>query len=590
MNKKFLPILLLSCLSTVLSANEIDSPTLFAKPLQSESIFESAKTFKTDSEILPAKEAFGPDLSIQKDDISVSFNIQNGYYLYKDKLSIKVNGKNIDKREIDYPNSYITKNDSIYGNTLVYENSAIFSSKLKDSNYYSIEVDYQGCSEKYNICYPLEKIKIENKNYIHKSEKPEIPNNSSILTNDASYIKEIISSGSAIPTILTFFFIGMLLSFSPCVFPTLPLISALIVGDKKKGFRSSIYYGMGFICSYALIGLSVDIFSSNIQILIQKPIFIYISALLFLILGLLTLKKESTFTFNRLNNKLNDKINNFSNGGPLGIFTMGFISSLILSPCAVAPLGATLLFISQENKLFYGMLLLSVLAFGMILPLLIMATFIKKIIPKSGTWLLDCKKILAFILFGFSLYTLSRFIEKEIYLIMMIFLIGTLIILMEHKIFKILILATGLSLTYYSLPLKQNFLSSTFNNIKTENLENYFSNIDDITELNNLIKKSENENKELIVYVGASWCVSCEEMKHTTFSNIEVINQYKSSNKNIGKVDISDINDEKKAVLKKYNLEIAPYFVTYKYDLNKKLIIDSISVGYMDSLKIKKIL
>lgn len=560
--------------------------SLFSAPLRSESVFDSVETFKTTQNILNAQDAFRPAITKEKNKLNISFDIQNGYYIYKDKFHLKINNKEIDSKNISFPQNEIIKNDSVYGKTNVYEYNAIFNAKLENKKDYNVELSYQGCSETYNICYPVETInkKFDNPDYID-TEKKESYN--VLAENDISTIQDNITNNSIISTTVTFFFIGLLLCLSPCVFPTLPLISGIVIGNSRKPLIVSSMYGLGFITSYAFIGLIVDLFSTNLQLVIQQPIFIYTTAIIFTFLGILTLSKDSSFTFNGLNNKINQKINTISNKSLLSTFVIGFFSSLILSPCAVAPLGATILFITQENKLFYGMFLLSVLAFGMILPLILMATAFKKMIPKSGDWLIEARKILGFILIGFAIYTLSRFMNEQIFILSIIFSVTSLIIILNNKILKIFILAIALiGANHY----KDNFISHPSYSIEKQGLESYFSKIGSLSELNNIIKDSEKENKSLIVYVGADWCVSCREMKATSFKDDSVINSYLNGDKKIAYLDISVINDDNRNVLKSFGLEIAPYFVIYKYDENKKLIIDSISVGYMDSSKIKKIL
>lgn len=588
MLKKFI----IASLMIVSSSYSFADDNLFSAPLRSENIFNSVQNIKETQSILNAQEAFRPTIVKENNNLSVNFDIQHGYYIYKDKFHLKVNGIEINSEDIQFPKNQIEKNDSVYGKTLVYQYNAIFKTKIMNSKDYNVSLTYQGCSETYNICYPIETV---NKNFITEIRNLEEPNKIDEIKKEQDYLSENdidtihnnIINKSIISTSLTFFAIGLLLCFSPCVFPTLPLISSIVIGNNKKPLLVSSIYGLGFITSYAFIGLIVDLFSTNLQLIIQKPIFIYISAFIFMILGILTLSKESAFTFNKFNNSINNKISSITNKSLLSTFCIGFMSSLILSPCAVAPLGATILFITQENKLFYGMFLLAILALGMILPLIIMATTLKKIIPKSGKWLIEFRKILGFILIGFSVYSLSRFMNEQTLMLSLIFLTTSLIIILESKVIKIVVLSIFLlGINIY----KPDILNQNSYKTQIKSLDSYAVKINSLQELNNIKNEAEKNNKELIVYIGADWCVSCKEMKEKGFKDNSVIEKYLNSKKIIAYLDISNINKDNKEVLSSFGLEIAPYFVIYKYDKNKKLIIDSISVGYMDSSKIKKIL
>lgn len=598
MYKKILAISILSLFSSLsIASDSKEISNVFSTPLRSESVFNSDSALRESANILPAQEAFQPNISSKNNKLIVNFNIQNGYYIYKNKFELKINGQKIDNGNIDYPINSLEKNDDIFGKVSVYEYNSTFTTNLDNSPNYNIEMSYQGCSEAYNICYPKEKIikNITNLNYLETKES-KTTNNIKLTTNDSSEIKSIIEDKSFIITTITFFGIGLLLCLSPCVFPTLPLISGLVIGSNKKPLLVSSIYGLGFVFSYAMIGLIIDLFSINLQVAIQNPIFIISSGILFIILGALTLFSDGSFGTQNLNSKIDSAIRKINNKNLLTTFIIGFLSSLILSPCAVAPLGATLIFISQKSQLFYGMWLLSILALGMIAPMVLMATVLKKLMPKTGEWLYDARKILGFLLFGFSLYTFSRYIQPVLFNYLMIFIMITLLISINNKILRIIVL--GLSLFIFNIFNPNIFLSKESNNeynIQHENLSSYFLHVSNMNELNGIIHNAEAENKEVIVYVGADWCIACREMEKTSFADIDVINYYKKQkeeekNKIFVKVDISELTDEKKEILTMYNLQIAPYFVIYNQDNNKKLNISKISIGYLESSGLKKIL
>lgn len=587
-------------LSSGYTMAENSPSSIFSAPPRSEGVFNNNLEIKNKVDILPAEKAFQPTVEYKDNIVSVNFNTLAGYYLYKDKFKITVNGKIVDNNNIQYPQNPIKKNDDIFGNVDVYEYSSTFKVKLENSQRYNIDISYQGCSETYNICYPVEKIQ---KDFDNLDYKDNVVTNLDATNKSETFglnissnedITNIINNKSFILTTLIFLGIGLLLSFSPCVFPTLPLMSALVVGTNKKPLLVSSIYGLGFISSYAMIGLIIDVFAINLQIAIQSPVFIIISAILFLILGFVTIFSNSGFGTQVISSKIDGVIRKINKNNLLTTYIVGFLSSLILSPCAVAPLGATLIFISQQNQLFYGMWLLSILALGMIAPLVLMSTILKKIMPENGDWLYETKKILGFLLFGFALYTISRYLPHYMFNTILIFIMGTLLITINNKTIKIVVL--GISLLIFNIfnpNIEQRIITQSNNEqVVQKSLKQYFLNIENKENLNEIIKTAESQNKELLVYIGAEWCTSCKEMDATTFIDKELIESYKmeENNKILAKIDITDFTNEKKDILKEYGLEIAPYFVSYKYGNNKKLNINSISVGYLKSSELKKIL
>lgn len=598
MYKKILAVCFISLLSNIsLASNNSLISNAFSTPIQSEGVFSDSALFKKTQTILPANEAFQPILKIENDELLVNFNVLEGYYLYKNKFKIKVNGKDIENSNVIYPLKSVTKDDDIFGRVEVYEYNTTIKTKLNEKSDYNVSVSYQGCAETYKVCYPEETINEELKNpnpnvkNVPKQEELKID----LTSNDSSQLTKIIENKSFVITSLTFFGIGLLLCFSPCVFPTLPLMSGLVIGSNKNPLLVSSFYGLGFITSYAMIGLIIDLFSINLQLAIQKPIFIISSAILFIALGVLTLFSNGSFGTQHLSSKIDNTIRKINNKNLFTTFGIGFLSSLILSPCAVAPLGATLIFISQQNQLFYGMWLLSILALGMILPLVLMSTFLKKIMPKTGQWLYDARKILGFLLFGFALYTLSRYISESLFNYILICIIGSLIIMIDTKILKVA--SFILSVFIFSMLNPTIFEKNSIinNEVKQDKISSFFQKASTTQELDNIISDTEKNNKDLIVYVGADWCISCQEMEAKTFSDHLLINYYKEqikngNNKVFVKIDITELTPEKKKMLGAYNLQIAPYFVIYKQDINKKLNINEISVGYLESSGLKKIL
>jgi thiol:disulfide interchange protein DsbD len=296
---------------------------------------------------LTSEEAF--NLSLIEN--SMEFRIESDHYLYKDKLKITVNGELYS----DYnTRKSVPINDGFYGNTEVFYD--FLEIPLKNLNsIYKLEVEFQGCSANFNICYPPEKkILINKKNKVdllNKEVEQDKKRNHSYFNFDSLF--DNLNNKGLLFNIVFFFIAGILISFTPCILPMIPIISSIVIGQetksKKKAFILSLFYVLGSSSAYASIGLIVSITSVNIQIYLQHPFFISISVIILFMLSLNMMGLLNFSLFNNFKDKINNKINNYKNIKLKDVFIVGFLSTLIVSPCVAAPLAASVIYISIGN-------------------------------------------------------------------------------------------------------------------------------------------------------------------------------------------------------------------------------------------------
>ncbi len=542
---------------------------------------------------LEVNEAFQPDFILGNESFEVTFNIQSKYYIYKEKISLNINGKTY---PLSMPKSE-KKNDPIFGNVDVFENYTTFKTIINSKeDKLDIVLKYQGCSEEFKICYPMETKNIifpniykDNYSDLNQVTQPtineeqnNITENTNIFNNssDANFISDFIAKENYPFTLLVFLFLGILMAFTPCIFPMVPIISGLIVKhDKQNPLKVSILYVLGIALCYSIIGLVLKLLNFNIQIALQNIYLLIITSIFMFILaanmfGWINLTMP-TFLQSKIHDKTVrlDKSNN-----PLSLIAIGFLSALILSPCAVAPLAGTLLFASQYDNIIYSSTLLFILGIGSGIPLIIWATSIRKFLPKAGKWMYEVKNVLGLLLVFVGLYLLSKIIplndgsfisilfKTSIFGVFVAYIIRFLETSKKNKIILFLI--------FFLLSLNIN-MNKNVNNI--DNAKNYFINI---SKLEDIVI-----NKKTLLYVGADWCVSCKEMEYTTFSDPNVITELK--NFNVYFLDITNIDEEKKKILQKFNLQIAPFYVLYDKEGTQK---KEIYIGYIDKNKFLEIL
>lgn len=579
----------------MLSFNAFASSNLFnttkSSIIEKETIFQNDSFNSVKQEPLPVEQAFQPDFILGNEYFEATFNIQDGYYIYKDKIKLTINNDNY---FIDKPNA-IKKNDPVFGIVDVYEGYTSFKTIINSKeNNLNITLQYQGCSEKYKICYPVEiKKTILTNTYINKTPsknyilKEHIDTIVPVLKNDnifdnmsnANFISNFIKTENYPFTLFIFLLFGILMAFTPCVFPMIPIISSIIIKhDKKHPILISSLYVLGIALCYATIGLVLKTFNFNIQIALQNIYLLIATAFLMFVLSL------SMFGFINISmpafiqNKINKGTNKLDNShNPMTMIISGYLSALILSPCAVAPLAGTLLFASQYDSIFYSTLLLFVLGLGSGIPLIIWASSFKRILPKAGNWMYEVKNFIGVLLIFIGLYLLSKIIPlNDGSIISILFktlsvtvVIGYIITFLKTTIRNKIILFI---VSFIILLSNGNTPVST----KTENAKDSFIKVERLSDI-----KPESLS---MIYVGADWCVSCKEMEHTTFADPDVIAILK--NYKVYFVDITNINDNEKEILEKYKLQIAPFYVLYD---NKGRQQDEIYIGYINKNKFLEI-
>jgi len=240
-------------------------------------------------------------------------------------------------------------------------------------------------------------------------------NSGAPVQSEQDRLFNLLGANSLWLTVATFFGLGLLLAFTPCVLPMIPILSSLIVGQGQtittgRAFQLSLVYVLVMASTYALVGVLVGLSGYNVQAFLQNPIVLSGIALLFVLLSL------SMFGFYELQMpaslqaKLTQWSNNQGGGQVGGVATMGFISTLIVGPCITAPLAGALLYIAKTGDALVGGAALFALGLGMGAPLLLIGTSAGKLVPKAGAWMNTVKYIFGILMLGMAIYMLSRFL------------------------------------------------------------------------------------------------------------------------------------------------------------------------------------
>ena len=219
---------------------------------------------------------------------------------------------------------------------------------------------------------------------------------------------------------LSFLGLGLLLAFTPCVLPMVPILSGIIIGHRKKNhirlkhFFLSLSYVSGMAITYAIAGVVIALIGSSIQAELQKTWVIVLFSSLFVLLALSLFGFYELQLPRRFQRHIATLSHKQSGGTYIGVFLMGCLSTLIVSPCVSAPLVGVLAYIGQTGDVILGTVALLALGIGMGIPLLLIGISADKILPKAGPWMVILERIFGFLMLGIAIWMLSRMIPGPV--------------------------------------------------------------------------------------------------------------------------------------------------------------------------------
>lgn len=511
-----------------------------------DSIFNApASLFSNDDEFLKVDEAFIFDFHQQKNKLQVSFNIADGYYLYRHQFKFTVNNATI--VPVNLPEGEHHE-DEFFGVQQIFTGQLDFTIDIAQaSDNANIIIRYQGCAEK-GLCYPPTKKTLDLTEVIKTTSANDAvlsalstnnTDNSSTETETSSseqhQLADMLKSDSVWLTLAAFFVGGLLLSFTPCVFPMYPILTGIIVGqgDKlstKKAFTLSFFYVQGMAVTYTILGIVVAIAGAQFQAMFQHPLVLIALSVLFIFLALSMFGVFNLALPSSWQNKLNQVSSSQKGGSYVGVLVMGAISGLVASPCTTAPLTGALLYISQSGDILLGASALYALSLGMGLPLLILGSSGGKLLPKAGNWMNVIKNIFGLLLLAVPIFLLERFLPVLVIDVMWIVLVlataGYFYTVNQdsaktfgfglRSIIIFLIFFLGANKAY------QLVYPTAQISVSQQTQQHGFEHVKNLTEMNQAIAKANAEGKTVMVDLYADWCVACKEFEEYTFFEANV--------------------------------------------------------------------
>ncbi|MDN5093830.1 protein-disulfide reductase DsbD [Aliarcobacter butzleri] len=529
------------------------------------------------NKVLEPEEAFKVKFIKNEDSLNIKFELGKDIYLYHDKLQINIlKPQKIEiTKELNIPKpvnyeEFIVHFDDL-NLTIPYN---LLKSKV-DSKEFEIELKFQGCS-KAGLCYaPMSQKQIL---VLNTNIQDEVSTN----INETDSIANNLKEKNLLLVLLTFFGFGLLLSLTPCVFPMIPILSSIIVGASKnetmtasRGFFLSLVYVLSMSVAYTIAGVIAGIFGANLQVALQNPYVLVIFALIFVALAFSMFGYFEIRLPQAIQNRVNKTTDGKEKQGILGIAIMGFLSALIVGPCVAPPLAGALVYIGQTGDAILGGLALFVMSLGMGVPLLLIGLGAGKFMPKPGGWMESITKIFGIVMLGVAIWLLDRVLNANIIMYLWaLLLLGSAIYLKIYQhilaqLITVVIFILGVILFVGAIsgatnPLNplEKFTSSKMTQVSDEKL--IFKKVKNIQELELAIK---NSNKPVMLDFWASWCVSCKELEEITFQDEQVINKLQEFT--LLKADVTENNDEDKALQKKFGVVGPPALIFWDKDKNE---------------------
>lgn len=537
---------------------------------------------------LPVDQAFKLSATRQNSgSVQVQWTIAPGYYLYQDKFSFRRGDSDLPVPDVQGNGQ--SKDDPTFGPSTVFHDHVAAVVGLDASAPGPLEVHYQGCQD-HGICYPpivrhvdattLAVTDPEERGPATQAGKwtapaataPATGNETgiAIAADNGGMIGSLLKDGGVAMVLASFMLFGVLLAFTPCVFPMYPILAGAIARQGEsvtalRGFTLSLAYVLAMASAFGLLGVAAAWSGQNLQMALQSPLAIGAVCTLFVVLalsmfGLFELQLPSAWVH------AIGGLGQGNRGSLASAGLLGFTSALIVGPCVTAPLAGALIYIAQTGDVALGAASLFALGLGKGIPLIAFGTLGPKALPKAGAWMTAVRQAFGFVFVATAIWMVSRIIPAEAGLALWaLFAIGLAVWLGafdsigpdapgRHRAAK----AAGIAAALYGIVLAVgaasgagdpfrplgNLVAGT-GGVPSSSEALVFRSAGTPAELQTEI--ADRNGKPSLLYVTADWCVTCAVIDRSVLSDHAI--QSTLARFNLIKLDVSVNTPEQRQIM-----------------------------------------
>jgi thiol:disulfide interchange protein DsbD len=536
-------------------------------------------------ELLPVDEAFAMNARFDNpNELTVAWQVAPGYYLYRDKLTFAAEGR-IDLGAATLPPGEPHTDDN-FGDVEIFrdyiEAKVPFARASPDELEVEITAGFQGCKDD-SICYPPgEQVMALLLPATSEFPAPAAPagEGAGLVSEQDQWLARIVN-GSWWTLLGGFYVAGLLLAFTPCVLPMVPILSSIIAGQggtvsPQRGFALSLSYVLGMAATYTAAGAVAALAGQQVQALFQEPWLITLFAGLFVVLalgmfGLFELQMPAA-----IQTRLANMANRQKAGTFVGTAVIGALTALIVTTCVAPPLIGALTFISQTGDVARGSGALFALSMGMGTPLLLVGASAGQVLPKVGPWMNTVKAGFGVMLIGIAIWMMDRVLPGGVTLVLwalLVFLTGVFLGAFEplpaaptsaRRLAKglgmlaclygaLLLIGATLGGENPLRPIPEAALGGGAGGgtlAATAREGPLFRNVETVAELDAALREARTAGQPVMLDFTAEWCISCKEMEEYTFPEAGVVGALEPFM--LLRADVTDNDDDDKALLQRF--------------------------------------
>jgi thiol:disulfide interchange protein DsbD len=524
--------------------------------------------------------------------VRLSWAIAPGYYLYKARLKFATTSLGVTLGSPELP-AGDTKNDEYFGRQVVYHRELIARLGLARAGAaattLALSVTYQGCAEA-GLCYPpITKqfsIALPAKSAAVAAVGAAPGGSAGAAASGGRFVSEqdrlarMIRTGSVAAIVATFFGLGLLLAFTPCVLPMVPILSGLIAGQgpnvtTARAFSLSLTYVLGMALTYTIAGAAFAAAGHQVQAVFQQPWIVMLFAALFIALamsmfGFYTLQMPAV-----IQTRLTSTSNRQRAGTFGGVAIMGALSALIVTACVAPALVGALLVISQGGDVVRGALALFAMSIGMGAPLLVIGTSAGRLLPKAGAWMDTVKQLFGAMMLGVAAWMLARLVgDRAALLLYAVPLIAAFIVLwrlQSRGAARLVGRAAAVAAGCYAVILGIGAARGATDPLRPLALPEAiastdvaFTRVANLAELDRAVSAAAASGQAVMLDFYADWCTSCKEMERYTFANPQV--RAALSKLTLLRADVTANSADDQALLQRFGIFGPPTIAFYGSD------------------------